>query len=86
MKKNNKRFDFLGFIALADILFALSAGLLLLPPADAVSRGKGGGVPEQTAESVSAELRAIEATLDRLEIDNARIEQGARQVITKGSL
>lgn len=32
MRRNAERFSFRGFVALADLLFALSAGLLLLDP------------------------------------------------------
>lgn len=86
MKLKRQGFQFRGFVALADTLFAVSAGLLLLNPirfetkSDLTPKPK----PEpqvQQVQTILAEMQNVEKRLDKLEADGRNIQNQAAEVI-----
>lgn len=96
MRPQSNRFCFRGFVALADLLFALSAGLLLLDPGLTQPRAlPAEELPAPTPEPVAAppddagarilqiagELQRADKLLAKLEAETTRLEQQARLVL-----
>lgn len=86
MKRKRQGFHFRGFVALADTLFAVSAGLLLLNPIrfeakpDSTPKPK----PEPQVEQVQVilvEMQNVEQRLDKLEAGGRNIQNQAAEVI-----
>jgi len=88
MKRQRQGFQFRGFVALADTLFAVSAGLLLLnpirfepkssapPPAPEIE-----SPPPPTLQPIAAEIQGLEARLDNLDADGRYLRQQAAEVL-----
>jgi hypothetical protein len=80
----------MGFVALADLLFALSAGLLLLnPPRIAPPEPAPQPLPQAMAQPASpppideigGELQRLAMLLDKLEGGTGRIERQANELL-----
>ena len=54
MRRHAERFNFRGFVALADLLFALSAGLLLLDPSLGQARPQPTSAPPESPVAMPA--------------------------------
>jgi hypothetical protein len=85
MKRSRTGFRFLGFVALADTLFAVSAGLLLLNPirfdprpATTTSAPK---PPPPPVQAILAEIEQVEQRLDKLEASAPAVQRRASEVL-----
>lgn len=76
-------FTFLGFIALADLFFALSAGLLLLNPLQFEPVRNNDIDTVKQSQALLIQLQQVEELLDKLEADGVRIKREARDIIPK---
>lgn len=88
MRPQSNRFCFRGFVALADLLFALSAGLLLLDPGLTQPRALPAEelpAPPDDAGArilqIAGELQRADKLLAKLEAETTRLEQQARLVL-----
>ncbi len=86
MKRKQSDFSFRGFVALADLIFAVSAGLLLLNPiqfADSppVPPPQPKPATKSPAQIISLQMRQIEGHLDKLEADSPALQRQAADVL-----
>ena len=87
MKRRHTGFTFRGFVALADTLFAVSAGLLLLNPVkfgDSKPEPKPAPAPAIAPVSIKAlysEMDLIEERLQKLEAENERVQRKSIEVL-----
>lgn len=81
MRRKQQGFNFRGFVALADMLFALSAGMLLLNPIS--FKPDSTPVPDtgQDAQAILVEMQKAEEALNKMEADGDRILSLAAEVI-----
>lgn len=84
MKGKREGFHFRGFVALADTLFAVSAGLLLLNPikfeAKPAEKGRS-PAQKQEAEMILLEIEQLEERLDRLERSGRYLQKQAIETL-----
>jgi len=85
MKQKKKRgFSFRGFVALADLIFAVSAGLLLLNPV----HFEDVPTPEELAEAdpvaMKAEIEKVEQSIPEIEEQLKHLENRADEVLKQG--
>jgi hypothetical protein len=87
MRQKRQGFQFLGFVALADTLFAVSAGLLLLNPIRfGTTSAAAPPTPKVEAQPVRMqpiiiEIQKLEKRLEQLEADGRRIQRQAAEVL-----
>lgn len=86
MIRKKKGFHFRGFVALADTLFAVSAGLLLLNPIRFESKSTPVSKPKPESQNPSihvvlVEMQKVEEKLDKLEINGRVIQKQALEII-----
>jgi len=88
MRRKRQEFQFRGFVALADTLFAISAGLLLLNPIQFESKSAvtppPTPEPEPRPEQVQpmvVEIQKLEKRIDRLEVDGRYLQKQAVEVL-----
>lgn len=96
-RRRRSGFRFLGFLALADVLFAVSAGLLLLNPirfdppppplkprqSTPLNPPTEAARPHRAASAIDAELTEIERLLDELEASIPTVEERLRDAVGK---
>jgi hypothetical protein len=80
MKRHRQGFRFLGFVALADALFAVSAGLLLLNPIRFESKPAVTPPPAPEALPQPQELRPMIVEIQKLELRLDRLEKDGRLI------
>ncbi|HEY6182743.1 MAG TPA: hypothetical protein VIW67_10880 [Terriglobales bacterium] len=85
MKRRSSGFNFRGFVALADLIFAVSAGLLLLNPIQfdaqvTEPQGPKANVKPQ-AQNVVVQMREVEERLDEFEKGNPVLQRRAIDVM-----
>lgn len=82
--KQRSEFNFRGFVALADLIFAVSAGLLLLNPIQfnpaSPAPPKPKPAPKPPAQMILLQLQQIEAHLDKFEADGPMLQREADEV------
>ena len=88
MRRQRQGFHFRGFVALADTLFAVSAGLLLLNPIRFEPKTAAAPPPSPEVEPqplpmqpIILELQKLETRLDKLEADGRYIQRQAAEVL-----
>jgi hypothetical protein len=83
--KHRSEFNFRGFVALADLIFAVSAGLLLLNPiefeSNSANRSNPKPVPPPPTQAILLQMQQIENHLDKLEAESPAIQQQAAEVL-----
>jgi hypothetical protein len=85
MKRKQSGFNFRGFVALADMIFAVSAGLLLLNPiqfdsgTDTAPKPK--PAPKPQAPAIILQMQQVEEHLGKLESGSPVIQRQAAEVI-----
>lgn len=84
MKKHQSAFSYFGFVCLADTLFAVSAGLLLLNPIklnlqqdDAAPKNQ----IQERANQVVLKVKETEEQLKQMEAKSRQIYQQAKEVV-----
>lgn len=85
MKPKRQGFNFLGFVALADCLFAVSAGLLLLNPIRFDARPSKPSrlkpEPPPPVQAILVEMQQVEKRLDDLETGGLILQRRAAEVL-----
>jgi hypothetical protein len=81
MKESSKGFRFLGFVALADCLFAVSAGLLLLNPIRLTSSATEESETDILPRSVELQVVEIETAVEQLEANTQVLWLNAAEVM-----
>jgi len=81
MKQKSRAFSFRGFVALADLIFAVSAGLLLLNPV----HFEDAPAPEEAAKAnpaaVAAKIAEIERSIPDVEHQVEQLQRTADEVL-----
>ena len=85
MKRKQSGFSFRGFVALADMIFAVSAGLLLLNPIQFDSKPDAAPKPKPAfkppAQAILLQMQQLEEHLEKLETDSPMLQRETAEVL-----
>ena len=85
MKRKKHGLSFFGFVALADLIFAVSAGLLLLNPVQFEDTPSSEDLAKADPATMKAEIEQVELTIPELEKQLTRLENRSREILNESA-
>ena len=81
MKRHHRGFNFRGFVALADLIFAVSAGLLLLNPVQFDDAPADEAAAQATPGAILSNIEKVDGPLREIETQVQQLRNVAREIL-----